>query len=442
MTPRRKKLVFSVILLALLYLFVEGLSCAVYYVHQGRFYSGSELEARKAAIIQKTAVAPGQQEKTRLDRELKLVTDALARRVLHPYVGFVLPPGQPPPDLSQPRPVPFSRDICEANNHGFMSTSPFLETPADHVRVVIAGGSVANLFYCLGRGALIKELQTLPRFQGKTIDVIALAVEGYKQPQQALALLYYLILGGKPDLLITLDGFNEIALIHGAFLPYPEQWTLLVSGSQKPERQKLLGQMALFREWQGALAARAQGLDYSVFFNLLWSLSDQALEARILQTSHRLQQQIEQDKGHSFMTHGPDVDMPNPERPGIGARIWAEGTLAMHRLARASGFPSFHFLQPTLHMAGSKPFTSEEQGLKNRESAYREDVPRGYPLLVQHVATLKAQGVQAHDLTGVFKDISETLYTDDCCHFNKRGNEILAMAMAQIINTNLEPAPP
>jgi len=42
------------------------------------------------------------------------------------------------------------------------------------------------------------------------------------------------------------------------------------------------------------------------------------------------------------------------------------------------------------------------------------------------------------DLTMVFEDVDETLYVDDCCHFNQLGNEVVARALAQFILSYME----
>ena len=48
-------------------------------------------------------------------------------------------------------------------------------------------------------------------------------------------------------------------------------------------------------------------------------------------------------------------------------------------------------------------------------------------------AELAAAGVHFFDATSVFADVEETLYRDDCCHFNGLGNDILGSAVAEFI---------
>ena len=43
------------------------------------------------------------------------------------------------------------------------------------------------------------------------------------------------------------------------------------------------------------------------------------------------------------------------------------------------------------------------------------------------------EGIQFHDITMIFKDEKETIYSDDCCHLNKKGNDVLAHHIGQTI---------
>jgi hypothetical protein len=62
----------------------------------------------------------------------------------------------------------------------------------------------------------------------------------------------------------------------------------------------------------------------------------------------------------------------------------------------------------------------------------------GYPLLIRDGAELSRSGVRFENLTQIFADQSALLYTDDCCHFNQRGNEILAARIARAIIDDLD----
>ena len=51
-----------------------------------------------------------------------------------------------------------------------------------------------------------------PYFKDREIVPLCFAHEGYKQPQQALVLAYFLSIGQAYDLVVNIDGFNDVAL--------------------------------------------------------------------------------------------------------------------------------------------------------------------------------------------------------------------------------------
>ena len=102
----------------------------------------------------------------------------------------------------------------------------------------------------------------------------------------------------------------------------------------------------------------------------------------------------------------------------------------MNDVAERNGMEYYHFLQPNQYLPGSKPLSNQEMA-----KAYLPDTPRArnvrnvYPLLIRQGRYLSNHGVRFFDLTQIFRDNHETLYRDDCCHFNRRGYELLAEAM-------------
>ena len=51
----------------------------------------------------------------------------------------------------------------------------------------------------------------------------------------------------------------------------------------------------------------------------------------------------------------------------------------------------------------------------------------GWPHLQSTFASSGADGVAVVDLTGMFGDVAETVYADDCCHLNELGNRLMAV---------------
>src|SRR5205807_2871539 len=100
----------------------------------------------------------------------------------------------------------------------------------DKLIVAIVGGSLACYFRQYGVERLEDLLKKDPRLAGKRFLFVNLALGGYKQPQQLMTLNYLLALGAQFDILINIDGFNEVALYEfesaGAhvFPAFPRAW--------------------------------------------------------------------------------------------------------------------------------------------------------------------------------------------------------------------------
>jgi hypothetical protein len=48
-------------------------------------------------------------------------------------------------------------------------------------------------------------------------------------------------------------------------------------------------------------------------------------------------------------------------------------------------------------------------------------------------ARLGERGVDFHDLTDLYAGIAESLYVDDCCHVNGKGNALMGEAVGKAI---------
>ena len=62
--------------------------------------------------------------------------------------------------------------------------------------------------------------------------------------------------------------------------------------------------------------------------------------------------------------------------------------------------------------------------------AWLEGVALGYPRLRVAGKALQERGVAFLDASGVFRNVEETLYID-ACHFDARGNELLAQQIGE-----------
>ncbi|MBK8338966.1 MAG: hypothetical protein IPK99_02650 [Flavobacteriales bacterium] len=118
----------------------------------------------------------------------------LGDHFLHPYLGYVSVP------------------LNDRNRFGLPGADPLMPASPDTVNMALLGGSVAMGLHTFSEQRLIKGLQRIPRFKGKPFRVTVFALGGFKQPQPLLALNYFLAQGAHYDVIITLDGFNDIVL--------------------------------------------------------------------------------------------------------------------------------------------------------------------------------------------------------------------------------------
>lgn len=371
---------------------------------------------------------------------------ANAQIVLHPYLGYVLNP-----EIKEWR-TPRGRIVePKITDDGFEATpDPPATTRPNGVEVGLFGGSVATFMCTQGRDALLGELAKFPGFKDKTLALRCFALGGYKQPQQLMALAYLLALGRKLDIVINLDGFNEVALAYGENWPagifpfYPRGWSTLVEGIPDINRLRVVGSIVDLEDRRVRLARAFSGslLQYSAICNLLWEALDRRFEARLSETQLALQRTRTAARGH-FLGHGPRREYGSEDQffEDLAAE-WKRSSFEMAYLCAGAGIRYYHFLQPNQYDPGGKPMGAAERRIAyNPEHPYRKGVEKGYPLLAREGLELGAGGIKFYDARKVFAGIMEPLYVDQCCHFNQKGNQILAAWIATRIVRDLGSAP-
>ena len=86
---------------------------------------------------------------------------------------------------------------------------------------------------------------------------------------------------------------------------------------------------------------------------------------------------------------------------------------------------------------------ADEQAVAIRGGeAFAPHAMRGYRFLRERGAELAARGVHFHDLTQLFAETAEPIYIDNIGHLGRKGNEMMAAAMAARIATDLAGSAP
>ncbi len=418
-----KKVIFSILLFLWALVAIETVSSVFNMVLLRKFGFYAELERRKSravAALQKEPIAEATREEENNIARIQMV--------YHPYLGYVRDPNN------------YQRESGQRYHNLFNFPAIVPQRRDDQITMLITGGSVAGGLGVAGLPYLLNTLSEFPSFHNKTFEVYHATNGGYKQPQQLLSLNLILAMGGHFDIVINLDGFNDIVLPVAENIPnqvspyYPRRWDLTMSGVSDRDwliaagRKSWLEEMRL--KW---IALSNWGFwKYSPTQNLLWLAGDAWLSQKIDRSVFDLQtRRIEQSSLPSRGPAYPPKDKSETYREL--ADFWRQCSLQMHTLCNANGIRYFHFLQPNQYVPDSKPFTDEENRLYRNNPIYKVPAEEGYPYLMAAGDILLASGVDYCDLTFLFDGITETIYRDDCCHYNDLGRRLVAEEIGRIV---------
>jgi hypothetical protein len=405
----------NLILTALL---VEGLALAAYFVRTGELYYTS--------TVRREPLAP----------ELEKAVEGYR---IHPYFGYVRLPGAP----TEPLPL---------NNYGFESVHayPYQRRSPEEVVVGLFGGSVAaKLASFEEREHLIAvRLGTALGVDPARVTVLDFAQGGYKQPQQLLILSYFQALGQQLDMVVNLDGFNDVALAGrnaaaGLAIEMPsvehirglQDVTAMAGGADAvDDLLRVRAAWAHFSRWQNRAWAR-QGLELRCATGFL---VDWLVYRHYYQDFVALRVDYARRDGERRLSSWLHLN------PGTGgadeaatlaraAALWGRCSELMQRAITADGGHYLHLLQPNQYYPTARVLTPAERAVAiAAQSPYAAFVAAGYPLLEAEVDRLQARGVRAFSLTRALDALPEAAYADDCCHYTDAGQRRIAETIADL----------
>ncbi len=424
----RKKLAFTIILVVSALVMIE-LSLHLIYLASHR--QPFPFREHQEALLNLAATDEDASDATENHGAGQIVWNRQDVEVIHPFLGFVKDPDQT--ERSSYLGFPGKND------------DPLSPAEGDALTVAVFGGSFAEGVSSFGEPAMQSALLEA----GIDSRILTIAMGGYKQPQQLLALTYLLSHGAEIDVVVNIDGFNEVTLpvtdnLSRRVNPfYPRSWKTRTSGLADHETLRQIGLVTLLRDERKRWARLFLRLPrFSIVRNIVWRSRDQDMEEQIEELNDEIGDSKREHR-NDFMRVGPDMGFESG--PGIYpelARHWSTCSQLMKALCEANGITYLHFLQPNQYFDTGRPLTEEERRVAFREDhPYRYGVVEGYPHLRNEAANLIAHGVDFHDLTGLFDDYDETLYSDECCHTNPRGYEIVANAVAAGILDSLNSKP-
>jgi hypothetical protein len=400
---------------------IELFSYSALRITQHEWFSPSEFRHQRQTLA-------GQAEEKAGAREL---TSAELTFVPHPYLGYVANPA-----------------VTNKKYHWWIGSpgDPFAADP-EALFVLILGGSVANNLRSAWK-SIEQGLREYEPYRDRNIVYANLAGAGYKQPQQLIALTYYLALGGKADVLINLDGFNDVVsgiqrnLNAGVYPHYPSYWTNITQNWTQPAALAAVYESSQLRMKRKQFARCFESLWFSATANLVWKLLDTRIETQIyrLNVDNMSQEEMESP----IHSRGPQFDSEKDDDQvrHDAVALWARSSRMLAGIAREHGFAYFHFLQPNQYVPGSKTrFSAVEQSSRVGRPRYQKIVPPWYSELQKTGASLKRDGVAFFDLVAIYRDVPETVYGDDCCHLTALGREIMAREITRRIVEELRASP-
>ena len=417
-TPsRRRKFALALGMIAVMYVVTELLLFTVISLKFGRVFNFTAFEA------QRREVTAGDDPFGMGDVPARL---RIRKEIVHPYLGYVYDPTVE----------------RSASPYGISDVSPVQHRRADTVIVGIFGGSFADDVAFNMADELAERLK--PGFPGHEFIIVKATIGGYKQPQQLMAFNYFTALGGEFDVVINLDGFNDVALPGLENIPstnpfFPRQWHLRMRTVPDTEFLATVGKIKFIdstsARWTGLF--RSGPLRYSVTANTIWRIGDQLFYNWAV-ANRALLPKMSAVNGYAAagppVTYATDAEMYQ----ALG-RLWAESSYQMHAIAQARGIRYFHFLQPNQYLEGSKPMDAEERRVAIREDhPYAANVRKGYPVLQELGRDLVRRGVAFVDLTDVYATTRDVLYRDNCCHVNDAGQRLVVEEIAKTIRDGMK----
>lgn len=409
-------------MLLAVWLSVEGVSLVAYRVIYHSFFSYAK------ALRQLTVSGSSSAAEITVSGPASVKTGNNFVEVLHPYFGFVGDPYQ-------------NKPAWQVSEFGFQlsgNVNPVVKRSPETVTVGLFGGSFSAVIHPSLKSILAQHASQA----GKDLVLVNLAAGGYKQPQQLMILNYLFALGAEFDLIINLDGFNEIALppehIPNKVNPFfPRLWDRRTASVTSPATIKLIGEAEVARRGKEKLADRFRECRFywSPALFMFWQARDKSLGRTLYERNRRVRDEGGRTQPHTYAMRGPAYAYTDDEQLYRDlVDVWKRSSLQMKVLSEANGARYYHFLQPNQYVDGSKPMDEAERSLAvNEISPYRAPVIQGYPLLQMAGHELQAAGVNFTDLTMIFSNNREVLYFDDCCHTNDDGSGIVSKRVYETV---------
>ncbi|NEO55824.1 MAG: hypothetical protein F6K54_23795 [Okeania sp. SIO3B5] len=426
--------------LVLVFLGLEIVSLGFYYFQENRlFYTRENTISKVREDLEKTG--------TRLGTDIN--NKSILER-LHPFFGYVLKQGSFTDEESGIR----------VNNYGFVSKYdyPFIKSNKNQFVVGVFGGSVANDFTlnaifseARGNEGFIRFLKQIPQLKDKEIIILCFAGGGYKQPQQLLILNYFISIGQEFDLVINIDGFNEVALSNQnnqerIDLSLPSVQHILPLTQLANDDLSVMASIVQISELKNNLSTAINKLE-SCKLALChgWrSLQVKGLldryQTEIIKYDEQIARNSSKIDGNNSLVYLKKMSGILEDKVAFEkvAENWYESSLTMSQILAERNILYLHFIQPNQYHPTERVFSPEEKVFVIENHPYARGVRKGYPVLFSKINSLQEANVNIFNTVNIFDEEKAIVYRDACCHYNLIGQTILDKYIANSIKTIME----
>lgn len=403
--------------LVLLLFFLELGSLGWYFVKHKQFFYTRE--------------KPKDQSALGINLEGVRLNESIVER-FHPFFGFIQKPG---PDF---------RPGFKNNNYGFISPYdyPLKKIKPNQFIIGVFGGSVASNYsiFEVQNQVLPKYLKQLPGLKDQEFLILSFATGGYKQPQQLLILNYFLALGQELDMVVNIDGFNEVALSNlnnqnkvDLAMPSIQHILPLTNLASNSLSTKAMKSTIAIKENKARINQGLKSLRQCKLAacDALTSVYVQNLVNNYRKDVIRFEKEsnkTQKDDGGSviYLNLNNSV-MKDDAAFEQMAQNWAQSSIFMNKVLSASNVPYFQVLQPNQYYQTKRVFgEAEKQIAFNKETPYAKAVQIGYPALFKKFPTLEKNNIDILNAVNVFDKTKDAVYVDSCCHYNQAGEVIFS----------------
>lgn len=359
--------------------------------------------------------------------------------VFQPYAGYTLRQGRGGPYLEEGDWIAtnFGYQAMVRKSADTCCDYPYKAKPNEYL-VGVFGGSVGTGFALQAQadGSLAKELERVPGISGKKVIVLNFALPGFRQPQQLTSLAYFLSIGQKFDLILNIDGFNEVVTSwknwsDGAEPSFPADSLWGAWGRQLEQQNVPVAQRGFHLANYHALAVRASkdSEDICVTAICYYRHKVTGLYHAWRVGAERASLPEKSEQRSIFPTKIISAFPENFNVFTYTAELWRRSSVGMASLAKSNNAQYVHLLQPNQWFTEAGPY-SPIAG----DHIYKwviDPVNQGYPELRSKIPALELANIPFFDYSLIFKGVPErNVYYDDCCHYKKEGYLMIYKALA------------